>query len=65
MPAVREKLPVAEYGAVPPAAVTVTVADPPLHAIDPEEEAAESCVGSVMVMVVVAVQLLASVTMKL
>ena len=50
------------YGAVPPVAVTVTVADPPLHRIAVEDEEAITAVGSVTVPVVVDVQPLASVT---
>ena len=46
-------------------ALTVTVVVPPLHAIEPAEEVAVSAVGCVMVPVVVAVQPLASVTVKL
>lgn len=41
-PAVRVKLPVPEYGVVPPLALTVTVVEPPLQAILPEEEDAVS-----------------------
>ena len=50
------------YGPVPPAAVTVTVADPPLHEILVEVEPAVKIVGSVTVMLVVAVHPFASVT---
>ena len=50
---------------MPPAAVTVTVELPPLHRIAVADELAVSCVGCVMVPVVVAVQPLASVTVKL
>jgi hypothetical protein len=39
------KVPVPLYGAVPPVAETVTVVEPPLQAIEPEAEAAESVVG--------------------
>jgi hypothetical protein len=34
------KLPVPEYGVVPPVALTVTVVVPPLHEIDPADEVA-------------------------
>ena len=50
------------YGPVPPAAVTVTVADPPLQEILVEVEPAVKIVGSVTVMLVVAVHPFASVT---
>ena len=56
------KLPVPVYGPVPPAAVTVTVADPPLQDILVEVELAVKIVGSVTVMLVAAVHPLASVT---
>ena len=56
------KLPVPVYGPVPPAAVTVTVAVPPLHEILVEVELAVSIVGSVTVMLVEAVHPFASVT---
>ena len=62
VPAVTVKLPVPVYGAVPPAPVTVTVAEPPLHEILVEDELAVSAVGSVTVMLVVAVHPFASVT---
>ena len=62
VPAVTVKLPVPVYGPVPPAAVTVTVADPPLHEILVEVEPAVKTVGSDTVMLVVAVHPLASVT---
>jgi hypothetical protein len=55
--------PVPEYGAVPPVAVTSTEVEPPKHAIVPAADAeATNCVGSVIVIVVVAEQPLASVT---
>ena len=50
------------YGAVPPVADTVTVADPPLHKIVVAEDEATTAVGSVIVIVVDAVHPLASVT---
>jgi len=56
------KLPVPVYGPVPPADVTVTVDDPPLHEIIVAVELAVSKVGSVKVMLVAAVHPLASVT---
>ena len=56
------KLPVPVYGPVPPAADTVTVDDPPLHKIAVDDELAASVVGSVTVMLVVAVHPFASVT---
>jgi hypothetical protein len=56
------KLPVPVYGPVPPADVTVTVADPPLQDILVEVEPAVNTVGSVTVMLVVAVHPFASVT---
>ena len=57
------KLPVPVYGPVPPADITVTIAVPPLHkmlvvAVEP----AVSKVGSVTVILVVAVHPLASAT---
>ena len=39
------KVPVPVYGDVPPVADTVTVADPPLHAIDVADDDATNCVG--------------------
>ena len=39
------KLPVPVYGPVPPAAVTVTVADPPLHEMLVDDELATTAVG--------------------
>ena len=46
VPAVLVKLPVPLYGDVPPEAVMVTVVDPPLQAMLPEEEAeAERAIG--------------------
>ena len=62
VPAVTVKFPVPLYGPVPPAAVTVTVADPPLQDILVEVELAVKIVGSVTVILVVAVHPLASVT---
>ena len=56
------KLPVPVNGPVPPADVTVTVADPPLQDILVEVEPAVNTVGSVTVMFVVAVHPFASVT---
>ena len=47
---------------VPPSALTVTTALPPLHRIAVLEELAVTALGWVIVPVVVAVQLLASVT---
>jgi hypothetical protein len=49
---------------VPPPAVTVTVELPPLHRIGVWDEPAVTALGSVIVPLVVAVQLLASVTVK-
>ena len=40
------------YGAVPPDADTVTVAEPPLHRIAVAEDEATSAAGSVIVIVV-------------
>ena len=45
-------------------AVTVTVVDPPLQAIVPNDEDALRAIGCVMVIEVLAVQPLASVTVK-
>ena len=57
------KLPVPVYGPVPPLPVTVTVADPPLHKmLVVNVELAVSKVGSVTVILVVAVHPLASAT---
>jgi hypothetical protein len=56
------KLPVPVYGPVPPAAVTVTVAVPPLQEILVELELAVKTVGSVTIILVVAVHPFASVT---
>jgi len=47
---------------VPPVALTVTIELPPLHRIAVLDELANTAVGPVIVPVVVAVQLLASVT---
>ena len=55
-------MPVPVYGAVPPLPLTVTVALPPLQEILVEDELAVNTVGSVTVMLVVAVHPLASVT---
>ena len=49
-------------GGVPPVALTVTIESPPWHRIAVLEELATTALGSVIVPVVVAVQLLASVT---
>jgi len=49
---------------VPPVALTVTVELPPWHKMAVLDEVAESALGCVIVPVVVAVQLLASVTVK-
>ena len=62
MPANTVKLPSPLYGNVPPVAVTVTVEMPPLHVIAVALELAVSNVGSVTVIVVVAMHPLASVT---
>ncbi len=62
MPATTLKDPVPVYGPVPPFPLTVTVAVPPLQEILVEVELAVRSVGSVTVMLVVAVQPLASVT---
>jgi hypothetical protein len=56
--------PVPLYGGVPPVALTVTVELPPLHRIAVLVELGTIALGSVIVKVVVAVQLLASVTVK-
>jgi hypothetical protein len=56
------KLPVPVYGPVPPFPLTVTVAVPPLQEILVEVELAVRSVGSVTVILVVAVHPLASVT---
>ena len=62
VPAVTVNVPVPVYGPVPPVADTVTVDEPPLHKIAVDDELAVSTVGSVTVMLVVAVQPFASVT---
>jgi hypothetical protein len=62
VPALTVKLPVPVYGPVPPADVTVTVAVPPLQEMLVDDELAVRSVGSVKVMLVVAVHPLASVT---
>ena len=62
MPAVSVKSPVPLYGAVPPVADTVTVEEPPLQSIAVDELEASRTVGSLIVMVVVVEQPLASVT---
>ncbi len=62
MPAVSVKSPVPLYGAVPPVAETVTVEEPPLQSIAVEKLEASRTVGSLIVMVVVVEQPLASVT---
>jgi hypothetical protein len=56
------KLPVPEYGAVPPVALTVTVVVPPLHEILPADEDALNTDGSVTVTLVMDEHPLASVT---
>ena len=56
------KLPVPEYGAVPPVALTVTVVVPPLHEIDPADEDALNTAGCVTVPAAIEVHPLASVT---
>src|SRR5437762_2519418 len=58
-------VPVPVYGVVPPLALTVTVELPPLHKIGEKLELTVTAEGWVMVPVVVAVQPLASVTVKL
>ena len=55
-------MPVPLYPGVPPVALTVTIELPPLHRIAVLDEVGTTAVGSVIVPVVVAVQLLASVT---
>src|SRR5437764_652762 len=65
VPVVLLNVPGPVYGAVPPLALTVTVELPPLHRIAVDLELAVSTVGWVMLIVVEAVQLLASVTVKL
>jgi hypothetical protein len=65
VPAVLEKVPVPVYGAVPPVALIVTIELPPLHAIFVWICEATSGVGCVTVALVEAVQLLASVTVRL
>ena len=62
VPALTVKLPVPVYGAVPPLPVTVTVAVPPLQEMLVDDDPAVRSVGSVTVMLVVAVHPLASVT---
>ena len=62
VPALTMKLPVPEYAPVPPFPVTVTVAVTPLHKMLVEDELAVSAVGSVTVMLVVAVHPFVSVT---
>jgi hypothetical protein len=62
VPALTVKLPVPVYGPIPPFPVTVTVAVPPLHEILVAVEPAVNAVGSVTVMLVVAVHPFASVT---
>ena len=54
--------PVPEYGAVPPVADTVTVAEPPLQRIAVADDDADNAVGSETVMLVVVEQPLSSVT---
>jgi hypothetical protein len=62
VPALTVKFPVPVYGPVPPFPVTVTVEVPPLHKILVAVDPAVSKVGSVTVMLVVAVHPFASVT---
>ena len=62
VPAERVNVPVPLYGPTPPSALTVTVELPPLHRIAVLDELGTIAVGCVMLPVVVAVQLLASVT---
>jgi hypothetical protein len=62
VPGVRVKVPVPEYGAVPPVAVTVTVELLPPQRIGVADAEAESSGGWVIVTVVLALQLFASVT---
>lgn len=64
MPAGRVNVPVPVSGGVPPEAETVTLELPPLHAITVALDDATKTGGSVIVTVVVAVQLLASVTVN-
>ena len=45
VPAVTVNVPVPVYGPVPPAAVTVTVDEPPLHKIAVDVELAATAVG--------------------
>ena len=61
MPALTVNVPVPVYGAVPPAAVTVTVVVPPLHKIVPALLLAVKAVGWVIVTVPDVVQPLLSV----
>ena len=61
-PAVTEKLPVPLYGVVPPVALTVTVAEPPLQEMVVLEEEAVNWSGCVTVMEVEEVQPRKSVT---
>jgi hypothetical protein len=62
VPATTLKDPVPVYGPVPPLPETVTVADPPLQEMLVDDDAAVRSVGSVTVMLVVAVHPFASVT---
>ena len=64
VPAARVNVPVPEYGAVPPVAETVTVDVPPLQSIGVADDDATTAVGSVIVIVVDAEQLFASVTVN-
>ena len=64
VPAVLVNVPVPVYGGVPPEAVTVMVELPPLQRIGVALDAAAKSSGWVIVTVVVAVQLCASVTVK-
>jgi len=62
VPAAWLNVPVPVIVPVPPVALTVTIELPPLHRIAVLDELATIALGSVIVPVVVAVQLLASVT---
>ena len=62
MPAEWLNVPVPVKGGVPPVALTVTVELPPLHRIAVLDELGANALGWVILPVVVAVQLLESVT---
>jgi len=62
VPAVTVLAPVPVYAPVPPVAETVTEVEPPLQAMLPEVDEATKSAGSATVMLVDAVQPLASVT---